>query len=1231
MKLNVLCFLRRNQRKIAAKFSRPVRQALLTMKLTSIFLLAACLQVNAKGYSQNVTLNLKNVTLQKVFKEINRQTGYQFFYKDVLLNKAGKVDINVKDVPVKDALNLCFENLPITFLIVDRSIVIRDKSDVIVNDLPIPIDVKGRVVNENSQPIAGASITIKGNKSKGTSTDANGYFELKGVDENATLIISGVNIESLEIKVDGRVDLATLTVKNKVSESEEVTLNFSTGYQVVPKERVTGSFSTVGPKELGRTISYNIADKLEGVLSGVLYDPIGVTIRGVSTINASRLPLVVLDGFPIMIDKDQNDYADEAEFDAFRRALESINPNDVQSITVLKDAAAASIWGARAANGVIVITTKHTISREPEINFSSSLAFKPKPNINRLPYANGATTLALEKGRYDAGWFDSFIGNMDTYDYNVSDYAYTRARVAQGLLPQSDLDKLQQQMLNYDNRQDFSRFFMQPATHQQYNLSVSQNAGFNNYRFSASFDKDQPIMKQNDLSRVVLNLSDQFRPSDWLTLSFGSNIDMNKQYANGVSIQDLYNILPYQPFVDANGNYTSQTSFATSLYYGRPFREDFYKNNPWLPYDWEYNLKREFDNNDNTVKTLNTRLQGGVTVKPFGDMLALDLKYQYERGSVRTDNMYNEESWTTRNKVDMFAAPNGNNPVPKGSIFDQVYNTSSSHDFQLTGNFYKLFHKRHGIALLLGTEVREEQADASNSRRYGYNPQTLTWATQMDYHNVYPRNMYPNNAYYVESSFSTIYNYWFREDRYVSTFGNFSYSLDNKYDLTGSWRLDQSNMFGESSKYRQVPLWSVGAGWTINRESFFKWDFFNRLRLRATYGASGNVDKSTSPFAIATVGGSQTNSSLQLQGAQFTNPANPELTWEKTKQLNVALEFSMFGSRINGEIEYYNKKGTDLLANKALNSTYGFNTAMINFGGIKNTGVDINLSAVILKKPFIWRMQILQSFNRNVVTQSDIVDISQIALSYLLTPEYDANRIQAGKPRYYLMSIPWGGLSSDGVPQLYQGKNLINSLTTTLAASTTAYGFNNLNYEGPTEAPYYGSWDNVFSYKQFELSFLATYKFGHVYLHNSPFRVINNDLYGFAQGNLVPHYSQAFENMWKQPGDEAKTDIPRLPLEYTGTAARSKTAWYNYAVNFGSHQVMSAATIRIQRITLSYALKKSLLPAKVKDIRFLLQARNLHTFTFNKYHEDPERIPDMYGQFLLDNRPEFTFSIQAAF
>ena len=390
---------------LCTRYKAGLTKTLLIMKFTAIFLLTAVLQVNATGHTQGITLSEKNASLEKVFKEIKKQSGYSFLYTQEMLLQAKKVDIEVNNASLYSVLEECFKEQPLTYTILNNTIIVKPKEtspNEVAVDVPPPIDVKGRVVNENGDPVPGVTITVKGTK-KMTATDVNGMFELKGVDQNASLVFSGVNVETYELKINGKTEFGDIGLKTKVTLGEDVKVTVNTGYQTIPKERITGSFSTVGTKELERTLSYSIVDKLEGNLTGLLFDPLGVTIRGVSTINSSRLPLVVIDGFPITISKDVNDYADENEFAAFKRALETINPNDIATITVLKDAAAASIWGVRAANGVIVITSKHTSSREPEINFSTNISITPRPDVNKLPYANGETQLKIEKGRYDAG------------------------------------------------------------------------------------------------------------------------------------------------------------------------------------------------------------------------------------------------------------------------------------------------------------------------------------------------------------------------------------------------------------------------------------------------------------------------------------------------------------------------------------------------------------------------------------------------------------------------------------------------------------------------------------------------------------------------------------------------------------------------------------------------------------------------------------------------------------
>ena len=301
MKLNALCLFRLKRKTITKTFP-GITGVLRIMKLTAILLLAACIQVSAKGHSQTVTLSLRNVPLQKVFKEINRQTGFQFFYKDGLLREAGKVDINVTDATVDETLQLCFANLPITFTIVDNTIVVKEKSAISadsLNDLPPPLDITGVVKDEKGEPVAGASIVIKGTN-KGTTTDANGLFELKDLSKNDILVISGTNIETIEVKVAGRTFL-NITTKIKVSEVDEIQI---VGYGTTTKRMNTGTVATVKGDDIKDRPVTNVMQALQGKLSGVaiLNTQAGVgaantiLIRGINSITSGTNPLIIVDG-----------------------------------------------------------------------------------------------------------------------------------------------------------------------------------------------------------------------------------------------------------------------------------------------------------------------------------------------------------------------------------------------------------------------------------------------------------------------------------------------------------------------------------------------------------------------------------------------------------------------------------------------------------------------------------------------------------------------------------------------------------------------------------------------------------------------------------------------------------------------------------------------------------------------------------------------------------------------
>lgn len=343
--------------------TRAGLKLLLIMKLTAIFIFIASLSVSAKGFSQNVTLSEKNAKLEKVFKSIKEQTGYVFFYDQSLINEAKPVTIQVKDASLETALGICFHDQPLTYSIVGTTIVVKQKSSSLTSDHSLltastpPIDVKGRIVNENGEPVI-ATVAVKGTN-RAVSTDEDGYFTIKGVDENATLIFSGVNIVTYELKLNGQADIS-VTVKNKVSKLDEIQVK---GYYNTTHRYNTGDVTTVKSSEIEKQPVTNVLSALQGRVTGmdiregtgVPGGNIKVLIRGQKSIAQGNDPLYIIDGVPY---NSQLLPVVGTSIINSGNPLNFLNPSDIESIDILKDVDATAIYGSRGVNGVVLITTK---------------------------------------------------------------------------------------------------------------------------------------------------------------------------------------------------------------------------------------------------------------------------------------------------------------------------------------------------------------------------------------------------------------------------------------------------------------------------------------------------------------------------------------------------------------------------------------------------------------------------------------------------------------------------------------------------------------------------------------------------------------------------------------------------------------------------------------------------------------------------------------------------------
>jgi TonB-linked SusC/RagA family outer membrane protein len=1150
---------------------RCMYKPLLIMKLATIILIVSMMQVSASSFAQRITMRQQKVTLEKLIKEISIQTGYNVLLPTDKISSSKIIAADFSNAALTTVMDRVLQGSDLTYVIKDKTIIVQSKEksilDNIVDYLKL-INITGRILNEKGEALAGATVKVKGSP-KNTLTDNEGGYGFNNVDERAILIISFLGYKTQEVRVFSKMpDIRMELASNKL---DEINIMVSTGYQRLPKERAAGSFGFVTQADLDKRSNSNILTYLEGQVPGLLTGADGrITIRGQSTIAASsnKDPLIVLDGFPI------------------ERNVESINPNDVESITVLKDASAASIWGVRAANGVIVIQTKRgRSSRKPlDIDFSSTFAISHAADINKLPYASSASYIEFEKFKVDNKLTLFTSGVPRSAISPVLDaYLNNPAGAAQVVDP----------LKNINAFDEFKDLFMSPTTRQQYALAIAGKGAKSTHRASFSYDNINNQFKQNGSKRFVTDLFETMTILPKLRAQVGLNYALNTGLNNGMSYTDLKNLLPYQQILNANGGYIAQPQ---TFYQGD---KQAYVNSGY-PYNWDYNLMQEFNNKNNTVKTSNINVTAGLNYEILKGLSA-NVGYQYESGNTVTKNVYSEQTYLVRNSVNYATTiKNGilTSGIPKGGIYKEFNSSSYSQTYRGMLKYDADFlHGKHVISAIAGTEVRELGNKASNQTKYGYDPQSLQFA-RVNYNAFYTdvrgntQNLIPDESIFQDDL-----------NRFVSIYTNAGYTYDDKYTLNGSARLDKTNLFGSNDQYKNVWLWSAGLSWQLHKERLFEMGIFNSLILRATYGINGNVNKSTSPFLIANVA---TNTQNNLPYAYVSNPTNPLLRWEKTKVTNLGIDFAMLKQRLRGSLEYYNRNSSDLLGNATVNGTYGFNTAFINYASLKNTGFDVNLSGMILDEGFKWLATLNYSYNKNKVTK---VDFPQKTVG-----SYLAGVPQVGLPLNYLYSYKWAGLSATGTPQVYNEKGEATGYKTEMANPLA------LIYQGNSVSPHYGALINEFGYKRFTLLTNFTYKMGHKFF----VPVIQ---YSTAYGG-ASQISSDWDKRWMKSGDEVFTNIPAAPTAVTGLNV------YDQYTQYADVNVETASIIRFRELLINYRL-----PLKSKHgysstvFNIGLQVRNLATYKFNKAGLDPEffTTTTQSSTTILPPTPEYSLILKANF
>ena len=1138
------------------KFSRKTWKI---MKLCGIFCFVLSLNLSANVYSQQnkVSLDLKEVTLEEFIEAVKQQTGVNFLYNASLFEGADKVSVKAKKEPLSKVLE---ETLGQKGYAIDY----RDEVVVILKQEPQPFvpqvnkrTVSGTVRDADGEPVPGVSVLVKGTQ-VGVATDVNGRFELR-VDDNPEVVLqfSFVGMKSQEVKI------GTHTTLNVVLESDTKALDevLVTGYQTISKERATGSFDMLSREQLNKPAS-TLASRLVGVTAGVQNNldedgNIVFEIRGQTSLNtANARPLIVVDGFPV-----------EGEFS-------SINPNDVESVTILKDAAAASIWGARSANGVIVVTTKKgalSAQKGAKIEVSAFVEVQPKIDLDQYnPLASSAETVEYERKGFETNFFGIGVPADDSWMNAQAAYSQVTAALNEnrlGHLSDGDLEATLEKLSRQNNKEQIKKYLLQIPVTQQYNVNISGANERMNNMLSLMYERERDGFKENHKDKLMVNYRTNVNLFKWLDFNFSGMVQYNKVKNSGINATSLpryagdffsiaygsiQGLQPYDMLVDEDGN---RTKLSGGFYPQMLDRNVPTENFPYS--DWSYNPITEIENRDLGYKELNARIQGGLTVHLL-EGLDFDTKIQYEMYNTFYTDIYNENTFTVRrlinttsswDKTTNVVTPN----LAKGGFKEESKEEITSYNFRNQLNFDRVFKDRHALNVILGTEIRERIAKTTDyPRTYGYSDETLSVG-------IYPNGPtgtldwtgFPNGM--MDNAFKYTNSYTYNRDRYFSLYANAAYTLDEKYTVSGSVRTDASNLITDDPKYRYAPFWSVGLGWQIGKEDFMqdaKW--IDRLNIRATYGYNGNVDKSTSFRPLISVNSTQ-NEYTHGFTAAIQSFGNPDLRWERTGTWDVGIDYSFLGGKLAGKIDVYSKLGKDLMASMSIPSVNGTTSQSLNAAKMTNRGIELEVGTQlpIYGDKIVWTGNLNFSYNKNKIQELYKATYRASELysggTYAYVEGYDANTLWVFE--YAGVENRGTGASLDWQP-VVKG---VNGETYDFSTWTPGNGLDYMKNAGTKVAPYAFGFSNSFKIYDFNLSFLITGKFGHKFMR-TPF---NYPSMAGGSGQPNKYYSEVVNS---DPSEQ----VP-IPFDKSEPRYYFWDRFYPYL----DYLVESAAHIRLQEVNLT--------------------------------------------------------------
>ena len=1118
--------------------------------LLCLFILCLGLPLHAQNEGGKININVKDASMKEVL-EVLKKNNYRLVYSTAVIDACKKkVTLDMKRATPSQVLDEAFKETNLVYKIEGNLITIKEvkKDESLV--------AKGVVKDEKGEPIPGVSVLIKGTVT-GTATDSKGNFQLK-VAKNSALIFSFLGMETKTVFVETETPMQVV-MKEMNNEMDEVVV---TGFQTVKKRESTSSIVSLKAEDIIEPVGTSIDQMLQGKVPGMsvmqMTSTVGaapkIRIRGSSTIIGNREPVWVLDGVvlqdPVPLDAAELNSMDQVNL--IGNAISGLNPEDIDRIDVLKDASATALYGTKAANGVIVITTKRGKPGLPAVRYSNSMSFIERPSYDNLFLMNSRDRIEVSEEIYRRGL--QFVGFSPTN----AGFEGALYQLYNGQIDQKQFSKEVQKMKEM-NTDWFDLLFRNSFSH-QHTLSVSGANDQIDYYFSVGYSNQQgaPMQEQSErfsfMSNLGFRISDRFRA----TVMLGASISTTDR-----------------PTVDLF-QYAYNTSRAIPAY-----NED----GSWFFYDYDagytdiplqYNVFNElhYSGSEDRSRSINTNIN--LDYK-FTSWLSGNVVLSYNSGSTEGETWYDERTYkvSTYRKLpygydkkqlgqNLDDYKNNVCEIPYGGILNSGDNESDSFTARVSFSLNKSFNDVHSFSFMAGLDMQSQKSKGYEREEWGYLPERGKNFVSIERLDDWPnaaRTMLQMKPRMTDAT-----------NNNIAYYGSFSYSYKGKYVMSANIRGEGSNKLGEQARF--LPIWSVSGRWNVTDEYFMQpmLNVLSNLGIRTSYGIQANVTDAHNPNMIISLGSLDANSEEYLATLQ-TLP-NDGLKWEKTNSFNLGVDFDLFKGKLSGSFEYYYKKSKDQLMSLQVTSTNGGKSVTINGGDLTNKGWDLSLSATPIRTDdFEWRLTFNTSkvYNEVATTSNQSVTYSEYLSGTLVKNGFAINS-------FY--SYRFGGLDRNGIPTFLGLEDNDGAGNVTITTQEEAFA-SAMTYSGKREADLTGGLTMGFRYRRLSLNTVFALSIG------SKIRL--NDLY---QGNSfkLPYPGQNmgsdFVKRWRKPGDEKYTNIPTLTDELYTVAGMyrggdnpinqtdimnnvSSNYWQMY--NNADMRVVSGNFLRCRSISLSYS------------------------------------------------------------